>query len=73
VAEDLWSSCRSRLPAPIELVAVIPTVGHEVQLHLDRTLGSTGRARLTGCLEDYTLDLVKAEVLSIETSPTPTD
>jgi hypothetical protein len=47
-------------------------VGHEVQLHLDRALGRTGRARLTGCLEDYTLDLIKADVLSIETSPTPT-
>jgi hypothetical protein len=73
VAEDLWSSCRSRLPAPIELVAINPTVGRELQLHLDRALGRTGRARLTGCLEDYTLDLVKADVLSIETSPTPTD
>lgn len=72
VAEDLWSSCRSRLPAPIELVAIIPTLSHEVQLHLDRALGRTGRARLTGCLEDYTLDLVKADVLRIETSPTPT-
>ena len=72
VAEDLWSSCRSRLPAPIELVAIIPTMGHEVQLHLDRALGRTGRARLTGCLEDYTLDLVKADVLSIVTSSTPT-
>jgi hypothetical protein len=73
VAEDLWSSCRSRLPAPIELVTIIPTVGHQVRFHLDRSLGSTGQARLTGCLEDYTLDLVRADVLSIETWATPTE
>jgi hypothetical protein len=71
VAEDLWSSCRSRLPAPIELVAIVPMVEQQVQLHLDRALGHTGRARLVGCLEDYTLDLVRAEVVSIDTSLTP--
>jgi hypothetical protein len=69
VAADLWSSCRSRLPGPLELVAVTPTVGERVRLDLDRALGHTGRARIVGCLQDYTLDLVQADVVSIDSSP----
>jgi hypothetical protein len=69
VAADLWSSCRSRLPGPVELVAITPTVGERVRLDLDRALGHTGRARVVGCLEDYTLDLVQADVVSIDAAP----
>ncbi|HEX4983226.1 MAG TPA: hypothetical protein VFV63_16095 [Ilumatobacteraceae bacterium] len=71
VATDLWSTCRSRLPGPLELVAITPTVGERVRLDLDRALGHTGRARIVGCLEDYTLDLVQADVVSIDSSPSP--
>jgi hypothetical protein len=72
VAGDLWSSCRSRLPPPVRLVGVAPLTDGRVELMLDRSLGRTGRARIEGCFEDYTLDLVLADVVRIESRPTAT-
>jgi hypothetical protein len=69
VATDLWSSCRSRLGGDVELTAVQPLADQLVRIDLDRALGRTGRARLIGCLEDYTLDLVRADIVTLESAP----
>ncbi len=69
VAEDLWGACRSRLPGAGELTAIIQLDGEHVEIEFDRALGRTGRTRITGCLEDHTLDLVRADVLAIESYP----
>ena len=66
VAEDLWGSCRSRLPGVMELTAITQLNAEQVEIVFDRALGRTGRVRITGCLEDLTLDLVRADVLAIE-------
>jgi hypothetical protein len=70
VAEDLWGSCRSRLPGAMELTAITQLDAEQVEIVFDRALGRTGRARITGCLEDLTLDLVRADVLTIESFAT---
>ena len=69
VAEDLWGSCRSRLPGDIQLIAITQLDDEHVQVEFDRSLGSTGRVRIVGCFQDQTLDLVRADVLSIESTP----
>ena len=69
VAEDLWGACRSRLPGDVRLTAITQLDDEHVQIEFDRSLGSTGRVRIVGCLQDQTLDLVRADVLSIESAP----
>lgn len=69
VAADLWGVCRSRLPGEIELTAITQLDDERVLIEFDRSLGRTGRVRIIGCLEDHTLDLVRADVLSVESRP----
>jgi hypothetical protein len=69
VAEDLFGSCRSRLPGDVELTVITPVDDERVMIEFDRALGRTGRARIVGCLEDHTLDRVRADVLSIRSTP----
>jgi hypothetical protein len=69
VAEDLWGTCRSRLPGGVELTAITQLDDERVRMDLDRPLGRTGRLRIVGCLEDHTIDLVRADVLSVESTP----
>ena len=69
VAEDLFGSCRSRLPGDVELTAITQVDDERVMIEFDRSLGRTGRARIVGCLEDHTLDRVRADVLTIESTP----
>ncbi len=69
VAEDLFGSCRSRLPGDVELTAITQVDDERVMIEFDRSLGRTGRVRIVGCLEDHTLDRVRADVLSIESTP----
>jgi hypothetical protein len=69
VAEDLFGSCRSRLPGDVELTAITQVDDERVTIEFDRSLGQTGRARIVGCLEDHTLDRVRADVLSIQSTP----
>jgi hypothetical protein len=69
VAEDLFGSCRSRLPGDVELTAITQVDDERVTIEFDRSLGRTGRARIVGCLEDHTLDRVRADVLSIQSTP----
>jgi hypothetical protein len=69
VAEDLFGSCRSRLPGDVELTVITQVDDERVMIEFDRSLGRTGRVRIVGCLEDHTLDRVRADVLSIESMP----
>ncbi|HYN35145.1 MAG TPA: hypothetical protein VES40_21150 [Ilumatobacteraceae bacterium] len=69
VAQDLWGSCRSRLPGDVQLTAITQLDDERVQIEFDRSLGSTGRVRIVGCFQDQTLDRVRADVLSIESTP----
>jgi hypothetical protein len=69
VAEDLWGVCRSRLPGEVQLTAVTQLNDEHVQIEFDRSLGRTGRVRIVGCFEDHTLDLVRADVLSVVSQP----
>ncbi|HSP28735.1 MAG TPA: hypothetical protein VLN74_09320 [Ilumatobacteraceae bacterium] len=66
VAEDLWRVCRSRLPGDVELTEVTQLDDQLVRIEFDRSLGRTGRVRIVGCFQDFTLDLVRAEVVSVE-------
>ncbi len=70
VAEDLFGSCRSRLPGDVELTVITQVDDERVMIEFDRALGRTGRVRIVGCLEDHTLDRVRADVLSIRSTPT---
>ena len=65
VAAGLWSACRSRLPAGIPVRSIEATGPNEATITIDRALGRTGRLRITGCLEDHTMDLVRADVRSV--------
>ncbi|MGA1345003.1 MAG: hypothetical protein ACO35E_03390 [Ilumatobacteraceae bacterium] len=38
----------------------------EAELVIDRALGRSGRLRIVGCIEDLTLDLVRADVVAFE-------
>ena len=67
VAEDLWRVCRSRLPGDVQLTEVTQLDDRLVRIEFDRSLGRTGRVRIVGCFHDFTLDLVRAEVVSVET------
>ena len=66
VAEDLWRVCRSRLPGDVELTEVTQLDDQLVRIEFDRSLGRTGRVRVVGCFQDFTLDLVRADVISVE-------
>lgn len=66
VAEDLWGACRSRLPGDVALTGITQLDDELVRIEFDRSLGRTGRVRIVGCIQDHTLDLVRADVISIE-------
>jgi hypothetical protein len=66
IVAGLWSACRSRLPGGIGVTAVVPTGVDEAALTIDRALGRSGRLRIVGCIEDHTLDLVRADVRSVD-------
>lgn len=65
IVTGLWSACRSRLPGGIGVTDVVPTGPDEAALTIDRALGRSGRLRIVGCIEDRTLDLVRADVRSL--------
>jgi hypothetical protein len=65
VAEALWTACRNTLPPETQLIDALDVDGG-VRLVIDRGLGELRRRRLFGCIEDATLDLVRASVMSYE-------
>jgi hypothetical protein len=69
IASALWGSCRSRLPGGITVLSVEPSGPGEATIAIDRALGRTGRTRIVGCLEDHTMDLVRADVRQVTVVP----
>ena len=68
VAGGLWGACRSRLPGGITVMSIVTSGSDEATITIDRSLGRTGRLRIVGCLEDHTMDLVRAEVRQVTTA-----
>jgi hypothetical protein len=66
VASALWTACEHTLRVDATLVETQMLSGNHVQLTLDGGLGELARRRLFGCLEDATLDLVRASVRDYE-------
>jgi hypothetical protein len=66
-AEALWVGCRSTLGSLPVAVEVTPLGGDRVALVLEPGVGRLGVRRLTGCLSDLRVDLVKASVRDIDT------
>jgi hypothetical protein len=71
VAEELWITCRGRLPREPSLLSVTPVGTDGAEMVIGIALGRVGRSRLIGCIEDFTIDLVKADVVAFDPSPTP--
>lgn len=69
VAEELWITCRARLPREPALVSITPVGTDGAEMVVGVALGRVGRSRLIGCLEDFTIDLVKADVVSFDPHP----
>lgn len=69
VAGDLWGACRSRLPGGITVLSILPSGPDEATIAIDRALGRTGRLRIVGCLQDHTMDLVRADVREVYAVP----
>jgi hypothetical protein len=65
VVEDLWGACRSLVPGTHRITSMERLDPSTLQLEIDVALGRTGRTRIVGCFEDHTLDLVRADVLTI--------
>lgn len=70
IAEELWITCRGRLPREPELVSIVPVGDDGAEMVVGIALGRVGRSRLIGCFEDFTIDLVKADVVSFTPRPT---
>ena len=69
VAEALWVSCRGTLPGEEGTATITPLGPDRARITLDVALGTNGERRFTGCLQDGTLDLVRAEVVAFENVP----
>lgn len=69
VAEVLWIACRGRLPRPTEVTSIVATGDHDARLTIDRELGRLSRRRFFGCLEDFTIEFVQADVTAYEVTP----
>lgn len=67
-ATVLWSVCARQLDEAPAITA-IATAGRLVAFKVDRSLGRTAQRRVMGCLEDFTLDRVVAEVVDLRTTP----
>ena len=65
-AQALFESCRLRLPGDAHLLAPPKVVeARTVMVTIEPALGPLGMRRLGGCLEDLTLDGVRAELVSV--------
>jgi hypothetical protein len=65
-AQALFESCRLRLPGDARFVAPPRVVeARTVMVTIEPALGPLGMRRLGGCLEDLTLDGVRAELVSV--------
>ena len=65
-ADALWTVCRTVLPASSRAVVAPGTSPSTVSLVVVPGLGEVARRRFTGCLEDATLDRVRADVVRFD-------
>jgi hypothetical protein len=64
-AHSLWAACQPTVLAN-RLVALAPRAdGQHLALAIEPALGEHAQRRLVGCLEDATVDLVSAHVVSV--------
>lgn len=65
-AEGLWGACQGTVNSRLLEPGVVRLSESTFRLTLGPELGDHARTRLTGCLEDGTLDRVVANVVSIK-------
>ena len=70
-AADLFAACRSVFSRDVPTAAVLGRGGGRVRVVLDSDIGSYGRERLEGCLQDTTLDGLQAVVTEVIAVPPP--
>jgi hypothetical protein len=71
-AEALWVGCASVLGSQATTASVVARGGDRVTLVLEPGVGELGVRRLTGCLSDLRVNKVRADVLSVESTPQAT-
>ena len=69
VADRLWEACRGTVPSRLTQLRVESVTQARVIIGLEPALGEHQETRLRGCLEDATLDNVRADVLDMEWLP----
>jgi len=67
-ATVLWSVCARQLDEAPAITA-LAAAGRLVAFKVDRAMGRTAQRRVMGCLEDFTLDRVVADVVELHTTP----
>jgi hypothetical protein len=65
VAATLWVACRNWLPPGVDLVDVVGSGPDRATIVLDHRLGEIHELRFTGCLQDLTVNSIRAEVESV--------
>ena len=70
-SESLWGACRGTVSQRLAAPGVVEVEPGRVRLVTEPALGNHAWRRLRGCLEDTTLDLVKARVVSKRDLPAP--
>ena len=63
-AQGLWGACQGTVRQRLVDPGVVEVDGGRFRLQTEPSLGEHAWRRLQGCLEDATLDLVKARVVS---------
>ncbi|CAN5604173.1 hypothetical protein BH20ACT2_BH20ACT2_25040 [soil metagenome] len=67
-AEGLWGACQWMVRSRTLVEPGIEPLGADrFRLTLSPELGRRGEMRLRGCLEDFTIDRVRAQVVAMET------
>jgi hypothetical protein len=65
-AQSLWAVCQPTVPGQKSAVA---ESGDRFTVTVSPAFGENGRKRLTGCLEDATVDRVLGDVVSLSRTP----
>ena len=60
-----------RLPGQVDLAVLETDDPDAVVVSIDRALGRTGRVRVVGCLEDFTISRVLADVTAVRVEHSP--
>ncbi|MGH9223830.1 MAG: hypothetical protein ACRD2W_08625 [Acidimicrobiales bacterium] len=73
-AEGLWYACRHVAPTRLAAPGLVDIGGGRFKAVTEPALGEHAWRRLQGCLEDMTIDRVRAEVVSKrDVAPAPSD